>query len=310
MIGAGNFAGQVLVPALQKTGATLKTIAAMGGLSARHLGKKYGFQNCCTDTDMIFSDPEINTVVIATRHDSHAAFVIAALKAGKHVFVEKPLCIRQDELAEISEVYTSLLSHQSSPPLLMVGFNRRFAPHITFMKNLLTAVREPKSFIMTVNAGFIPLDHWTQDRETGGGRVVGEVCHFIDLIRFLTGVMIDDSDVMRMNDLNGDTLIIRLKFIDGSIGTIHYLANGNKAFPKERLEVFCGGRILQLDNFRKMRGYGWPGFTKMNLWRQDKGHRGEIDAFVDAVRNGNAAPIPFDEIVEVAKISILSEGRS
>jgi predicted dehydrogenase len=186
----------------------------------------------------------------------------------------------------------------------MVGFNRRFAPQVIKMKELLETVREPKSFIMTVNAGFIPPDHWTQDPKVGGGRIVGEACYFIDLLRFLAGTEIDSSEIFRMRAQTNDTVTINLSFKDGSIGTIHYFANGSRSFPKERLEVFAGQKILQLDNFKVLRGYGWKGFRKMRLWRQDKGHKAEVKAFVEAVQNGEPSPIPFEEIVEVTRTTI------
>jgi predicted dehydrogenase len=190
----------------------------------------------------------------------------------------------------------------------MVGFNRRFAPQVVRMKGLLEGVRAPKALVMTVNAGAIPADHWTQDVATGGGRIVGEACHFIDLLRFLAGSPIAAWERSAMDSATHDTISLQLSFADGSIGTIHYFANGNKAFPKERLEVFAGGRVLQLDNFRKLAGFGWPGFGKMNLWRQDKGQRACAQAFVDALRRGGRVPIPFEEIVEVARVSIEMAG--
>ena len=304
-IGAGNYGTQVLIPAFRKAGVRLKTVASSGGVSGVHAGRKYGFEQATTDAAGILADPEINTVVVATRHDSHAHFVCDALRAGKHVFVEKPLAIGPAELAEIEMTYRNVASGNPAT-LLMVGFNRRFAPHIVKVKKLLAAVAEPKSFIMTVNAGVIPREHWTQDAEVGGGRIIGEGCHFIDLLRFLAdspivavqGVMIGPGVTVR-----DDKASFTLRFADGSFGTVHYLANGHKSFPKERLEVFCGGRVLQLDNFRKLTGYGWPGFSKMNLWRQDKGNDACAKAFVAAVETGKAVPIPFDELVEVARIS-------
>ena len=190
----------------------------------------------------------------------------------------------------------------------MVGFNRRFAPHVLKIKQLLERSSGPKSFIMTVNAGAIPAEHWTQDRAIGGGRIVGEACHFIDLLRFLAASPIAGFDVRYMGGMGPaelrDNAVISLGFEDGSVGAIHYLANGSKAFPKERLEVFSGGAVLQLDNFRKMRGFGWPGFSKMNLMRQDKGQKACIAAFLDAIRNGSPSPIPVDEILEVSRVSI------
>lgn len=193
-------------------------------------------------------------------------------------------------------------------PMVMVGFNRRFAPQVQKISALLKGVTGPKSFVMTVNAGAIPAAHWTQDPVVGGGRLIGEACHFVDLLRFLAGSRIASHHVTRMDSQTGDSVCISLKFEDGSIGTVHYLANGSKAFPKERLEVFAAGRVLQLDNFRKLKGFGWPGFGKMNLWRQDKGQKACAAAFVTAVSDGGPAPIPFDQILEVARVSIQVTG--
>jgi predicted dehydrogenase/threonine dehydrogenase-like Zn-dependent dehydrogenase len=306
-IGSGNYATQVLIPAFRKTTARLQTVVSSAGVSGVHAGKKYGFAEASTDTNAVISDQAINTLVITTRHDSHASFVCQALKAGKHVFVEKPLCLTCDELQEIKEIYKQLAA-SSKRPNLMVGFNRRFAPHVQKMKSLLAGVQEPKSFIMTVNAGAIPPDHWTQDKAVGGGRIIGEGCHFIDLLRYLAGAeivsvqasMIGAAPGMTIRD---DKVSFTLSFADGSLGTVHYLANGHKSFPKERLEVFCGGRILQLDNFRSLRGYGWQGFSKMYLWRQDKGQTACAAAFVEAIEKGGRSPITFEEIVEVTRVS-------
>lgn len=303
-VGSGNYATAVLIPAFKQTGARMKMVASSGGVSSVHAGRKYGFEETTTDTDAVFADPEINTVVITTRHDSHAELVCRALMAGKHVFVEKPLCLTLEELEKIRATYVHLEARDNRP-LVMVGFNRRFAPHIRKVKSLLAGVSEPKSFVMTVNAGAIPGDHWTQDKETGGGRIIGEGCHFIDLLRYLAGAPIVTHTRVTMASPSSDTVSLQLEFADGSIGTIHYFANGSKAFPKERLEVFAAGRVLQLDNFRKLKGYGWPGFKHMNLWNQDKGQKASAAAFVKAVSGGEAAPIPFEEIMEVSRISIL-----
>ena len=285
----------------------LKTLASSGGVSGVHFGKKHGFKQTTTDANIIFSDVEINTSVVATRHDSHAKYILDALTAGKHIFVEKPLCLTLKELDAITSAYENALQ-DGKAPTLMVGFNRRFAPQIKKIKELLTGVVEPKSFIMTVNAGDIPIDHWTQDLEIGGGRIIGEACHFIDLLRFLAGVPITHYTANFMGQQPGmvtsDKVSISLSFADGSLGTVHYLANGNKSFPKERLEVFCAGRVLQLDNFRKLHGFGWPGFKKLNIRRQDKGQKACVATFLQAIRNGEASPIPFQEIVEVSRISI------
>jgi predicted dehydrogenase len=190
-----------------------------------------------------------------------------------------------------------------------VGFNRRFSPQVTEMKSLVGTVTEPKGFIMTVNAGEIPADHWTQDRAVGGGRIIGEACHFIDLLRHLAGAPITGHSVLALGRSGGggglaDKVSIMLEFADGSVGTIHYLANGHKSFPKERLEVFAGGRILQLDNFRRLRGWGWKQIHNKRLWRQDKGQTACAFAFVEAVREGGPSPIAPDEILEVSRVSI------
>ena len=186
----------------------------------------------------------------------------------------------------------------------MVGFNRRFARQVQKIRELLAATVGPKAFVMTVNAGKVPPDHWTRDREIGGGRIIGEVCHFIDLLRFLADNQIVSHANLTMRSKNSDTASLQLGFEDGSIGTVHYFANGNKAFPKERLEIFVGGRILQLDNYRKLTGYGWPGFGRMNLWRQDKGQHACAAAFLRAIKSGGPAPIAPEEIFEVARVTI------
>jgi len=298
VLGAGNYARAVLVPAFAAAGARLRTIASAGGVSSAHAARKFGFEQATTDNDAVFSDPAVRAVVIATRHESHGALVLEARRANKHVFVEKPVCISLDELAAIHDAW------RAGGPILMVGFNRRFAPQVARMKSLLGGVPGPKAFVMTVNAGAIPASHWTQDRASGGGRLVGEACHFIDLLRFLAGAQIAGHRVTTMSGAQRDSASITLAFADGSIGSIHYLANGSKSFPKERLEVFAAGRVIQLDNFRRLRGFGWPGFSRMNLWRQDKGQKACAAAFVDAVAKGAAAPIPLDEILEVSRVAI------
>ena len=299
-IGAGNYATQILIPAFAETSAHLHTVLSAGGVSAVHAAKRLGISNASTDMEIALGDPTINTIVVSTRHNSHASICIDALHAGKHVFVEKPLILSARELELLIEAYDS----NDYNGLLMVGFNRRFAPQIVELKQLLKKTSQPKTFIYTINAGSIPTDHWTQDPEIGGGRIIGEACHFIDLLRHLAGANIESLNVSKTQELDGnktpsDIATIAMTFADGSHGTVHYFSNGNKAFPKERLEVFCGGGIIQLDNFRKMRGYGWPGFKKMNLFKQDKGNAACVAAFVEAIDSGNMSPIPFEELVEV-----------
>lgn len=302
-VGSGNYAGAVLVPAFREAGARLVSVASSAGVSGLHVGRKFGFEKTTTDVAELLEDATINAVVIATRHDTHAGLVCRALQAGKHVFVEKPLALSRQELDDV-EAARNASVEAGKPATVMVGFNRRFAPQIQKMKTLLEGASGPKAFVMTVNAGAIPAEHWTQDRQTGGGRIVGEACHFIDLLRYLAAAPVEKHGVAMMASPTGDTATITLTFADGSVGSIHYFANGSKSFPKERLEVFAGGRILQLDNFRRLRGFGWPGFRKMNLWRQDKGQKACAAAFVRAVEQGGDAPIPFGELLEVGRITI------
>jgi predicted dehydrogenase len=269
-----------------------------------HHGRKYGFARASTDAAALLAEAEVDAVVVATRHHTHARYVLEALQAGKHVFCEKPLCLRQDELDQIRAE-----ARGRPAQALMVGFNRRFAPQVVRMKQLLAGVAEPKSFIVTVNAGEIPPGHWTQDPAAGGGRIVGEACHFIDLLRHLAGAPIVGQGAVALGrhpgvPVTSDKSTLTLQFADGSVGSIHYLANGHRGFPKERIEVFCAGRVLQLDNFRRLRGWGWPGFSKLNLWRQDKGTHACVSTFVEAIRAGAASPIPLAEVLEVSAASI------
>ena len=296
-VGSGGYATKILMPAFQSAGAQLVAVASTGGLSAMYAAKKFEFAEATTDVAALLADDRIDTVVIATRHDSHASLVCRALQAGKHVFVEKPLALKAEEIEEVEAAYGSL----SEPRLVMVGFNRRFAPQVTRMRQLLAAVKGLKTLVYTVNAGAIPGDHWTQDPAVGGGRILGEACHFLDLLRYLTGCPATQIQVTRQS---ADNVSIGVTYEDGSIGTVHYVSGGHKSFSKERLEVFGGGRVLVLNNYRKLRGYGWPGFRRMNLWSQNKGAREMAVAFVHAVRNGGPAPIPFEELIEVARLTV------
>jgi predicted dehydrogenase/threonine dehydrogenase-like Zn-dependent dehydrogenase len=307
-LGAGNFAGQVLIPAFRRHGARLLQIASRSGLTAAVTGRKHGFEQILSDTDAPFADPQVDALVIATRHDSHAELVCRGLASGKHVFVEKPLAVTTSQLDRVLAAARADAERGTSH-VLMVGFNRRFAPHVLQMQRLLSGVRDGKAFVMTVNAGQIPPEHWVHDPVAGGGRIIGEGCHFIDLLRCLCGhpiVAVQASMFGReAADLtHDDRMTITLNFADGSIGTVHYFANGHKAVAKERLEVFCGGRVLQLDNFRTLRGVGWPGFRRMTLWKQDKGHAAGVAAFLQSIRTGSRSPIPLDELAEVSRVTI------
>jgi len=306
-IGAGNYASRVLIPAFKAAGAGLECVVSRTGVSSVHHGKKAGFKTASTELTDIYHNDAINIVAIVTRHDVHAEQVLDAIKANMNVFVEKPMALRLDQLEQIDAAFkASETSHQQR---LMIGFNRRYAPHIVKMKALLVPKREPKVIIITINAGAIPADHWTQDPDVGGGRIIGEGCHFIDLARFLVGAPITSQHAVMMGNAPGieirqDKVTITLSFEDGSLATIHYLANGGKAFPKERVMVFCGDAVLQMDNYRVMTGYDWPGFKKMKLHKQDKGQTACVQAFVEAVRTGQPCPIPYDEVMESSRVSI------
>lgn len=308
-IGAGNYASRTLIPAFKKNKAILDTLVTSGGVSGVHHGLKAGFLKTTTDLNTIWSNEKINTVIIVTRHNQHASQVLSAIKSGKDIFVEKPLALKLDELEAIGHAFESINKSREIPLRLMIGFNRRFSPHIIKMKSLLQIKHEPKVIVITVNAGLIPDDHWTQDPEIGGGRIIGEGCHFIDLMRFLIGkpiighnsIMIGSASGM---DVRTDKVSINLSFEDGSIGSIHYLANGGKTFPKERVEVFCGDAVLQLDNYRVLKGYDWPGFNKMKLLKQDKGQNACAEAFINSIKYGKPTPIPYDEVMEISRVSI------
>ena len=303
-LGAGNYAGRVLIPAFKSAGAQLHSVASNGGVSALHFGRKYGFKEAVTESEKLFLDSSIDTVVIATRHNLHAEQVLAAIDAKKHIFCEKPLCLTLEELEKIRSRVGDGASTE-----LMVGFNRRFAPHVQKMKELLNTLNEPISMIITVNAGDIPADHWTQDPTIGGGRMIGEGCHFIDLARYLANSPILTFHAQSIGastnvKIRDDKVSINLGFENGSFASINYLANGHKSFPKERVEIFSSGRVLQLDNFRSLKGWGWSGFRSMRLWRQDKGQKACVKAFMDAVKKEAPMPISHQELFEVSKISI------
>lgn len=299
VIGAGSFSRRVLLPALRKTEARLKTIASTGGTSAGIVGRNLGFAYATSDYRQILDDPEINTVFVVTQHNSHARLVCEALRAGKHVFVEKPLAINREQLADIQETVASVPYKQ-----LMVGFNRRFAPQAVRLRDLLASRTEPCTLLYTVNAGHIPPEHWTQDAAVGGGRIIGEACHFIDLLLFLVGSPIAGVEARMVRPSSSrssgqDKMTICLDFEDGSSGVVHYLSHGSKRFPKERLEVFSEQRVAVLDNFNRLYGYGWPGLRTLRSLKQDKGHEAEITAFIQRVQQGGDWLIPWQDLRDV-----------
>ena len=304
LLGAGSFATTTLLPAIKRVGGVEMIVAcAANGSHARHASGKFGFRSCTTDEREILDNPEVNTVVIATRHHLHAAQVIAALNSGKHVFCEKPLCLNEAELSSIAAAHHDQANHVQNPNrrLLMIGFNRRFAPLAVRLKSFLQEVHEPLAIHYRVSAGFLPADHWLNDPLQGGGRIIGEVCHFVDFLCFLTGtspVEVETRGLPNSGQYSNDNVVCSLRFAGGSQGAISYLANGDRSFSKERIEVFGGGRVAVLEDFRRLELVrGGKKRVLRSLLRQDKGHRDEWEAFVSAIRTGKESPIPFREIV-------------
>ncbi|HMX76158.1 MAG TPA: bi-domain-containing oxidoreductase [Anaerolineales bacterium] len=299
VLGAGLYANATLLPVLKDNkDYELIGIASSGGLHAQHSGKKFGFQYATSSEDEIINDPKINTVAILTRHDTHADLAIKALKAGKHVFVEKPLAINSNQLSVVSK---QLL--KTDHCLLTTGFNRRFSPLARSLKSQLESLQEPKHLHYRVNAGFIPANHWTQDEAIGGGRIIGEACHFIDTLTFLVGalpVKVSAQALPNNGKYREDNVSMTFTFADGSIGVVDYLANGDKSMPKERLEVFCGGMVAVLDDYVSLNVVK-DGKRKEEKGAQDKGWRGEMAAFAEAVQGKGEAPIPYGQIIAVTK---------
>jgi predicted dehydrogenase/threonine dehydrogenase-like Zn-dependent dehydrogenase len=315
VLGAGNYATAVFLPTVNKVGTVHKAVVtSASGLSARHAAAKFGFKIASSSEEEFLSSPEINLVAVLTRHNQHARQVLAALRAGKHVYCEKPLAILAEELNEIVEAL-----ERETLPLLMVGFNRRFAPFTRKLQDFLAQTSEPFAAHYRINAGAIPLNHWVHDPGQGGGRIIGEGCHFIDYLTFLAGTSPVSVSAQALPD-NGryrqDNVVITLSFPNGSLGTITYMANGDKSFPKERVEVFCGGRVAVLDDFRRLEMiYNGRRQVLQARLGQDKGHRGSWAAFLEAVRKGGPAPIPYSQLIGVtrttfAAVESLAENRT
>ena len=299
VLGAGLFANATLLPAIKKIhDIQLVGIASAGGLHAQHSGRKFGFVYATSSDDEILNDPGINTIAILTRHDTHADLAIKALQAGKHVFVEKPLAINRDQLSAVSSQLAA-----DGCPLLAVGFNRRFAPLAGQLATHFAHRTEALYMHYRLNAGTIPLNHWVQDPAQGGGRVIGEGCHFVDFLAFLAGAAPISVTAHSLPD-NGkyceDNLSMTFTFPDGSVGVVDYLANGDKSFPKERLEVFCGGRVAVLDDFRTLETIR-DGRRETIRKAQDKGWYGEWVTFARAIHTGGEPPIPYEQLVGVTK---------
>lgn len=313
IVGAGNFTQAMILPSLKKVGASMKYILSSGGLSSTTLAKKYGVPNSTTDLDAVLSDEEVDGVVITTQHNLHAGMTIQALKAGKQVFVEKPLALKPEELDEIISVV------EETGNTVTVGFNRRFSPHAEKMRSLLGERPGSMNVIATMNAGHIPAEVWVHDLESGGGRIVGEACHYVDMITYLTGSKVVEVSMQAMGTdpkENTDNASIHLKYENGSLGVINYFANGNKSYSKERVELYYQGKNLILDNFRRLDGYGFgSGFSsKILKTKQDKGHHKQFELLTQRWKEGGAPLIPFEEIVNTTKatfaaIESLKQGK-
>ncbi len=300
VLGAGNYAGATFLPAVKKSSSTgLIGIASSGGVTAQNLGRKFGFEFAASSTDEILNHSNINTVAILTRHESHARLVLEALKKNKHVYCEKPLSIDKPSLKSIEKELT-----KPDHPYLTVGFNRRFAPFSVSLKEFFVDRTEPMYIHYRVNAGYLPPSHWQNDALVGGGRLIGEGCHFIDFLTFLTGqpiVQVSATGMPNIGKYSNDNLSIQLDFQDGSIGSIAYLANGSKSHAKEYVEVFCEGRIGILEDFRQLTLVGEKGKqTLHSRFRQNKGHQAAWEIFTTAIREGKPEPIPYAELLRVS----------
>ncbi len=307
IIGAGNFTTATVLPAIKGLDANLKYMVSAGGLSASIAAKKGGFSHAATDYKDVLKDDEVDLVMITTRHNLHAPMVIDSLQAGKHVFVEKPLCLNRDELAEIDRVYRTLTSDPScrtSPsPTLTVGFNRRFAPFAVKMKSLIGETQ--CNIVATMNAGEIPPNVWVHDLAVGGGRIVGEACHFIDLCSYLAGSQVTAvcmSAMGRSPKENTDNASILLRYENGTNAVINYVANGSKSYAKERVEVHSQGRSLIMDNWRKLSGFGFKGFKKQR-GKLDKGHAAQFKLLIERTKSGGEALIPYESILNTTRAS-------
>jgi predicted dehydrogenase/threonine dehydrogenase-like Zn-dependent dehydrogenase len=301
IIGAGNFTKMTVMPALKNSGAQYKYISSAGGLTATSLAKKYGIAQATTDYRLILEDKDVDLVLVTTRHDLHAKMVTEILQSSKHVFVEKPLAIDREGLTAIIDTYHTLKNGAT----VNVGFNRRFSTYAQKAKSLIGEATSDLNMIATMNAGYIPRDVWVQDMKTGGGRIIGEACHFIDLMQFFSGSKVSSvvmSGLGTHPEENTDNAIITLRFANGAQGVIHYFSNGSKSYPKERIELYTQGRTLVIDNFRKMTGYGFGRFSSLRSGL-DKGHKAQFKALVEAVKATGQPLIPFEDIINTTEAS-------
>lgn len=306
VLGAGNFARLVLLPLIAaETKFRPVMLGSAGGSSAMHSGQKHGFDRVTSEEDELIHAPDVEAVFIVTQHDQHARQVLKSLRAGKSVFVEKPLCLTTTELAEIEAAIAE------SPGQLLVGYNRRFSPAAVEVQRFFSAYRGPKTISLRFNAGAIPADHWLQDPDVGGGRIIGEACHGIDLATFLAGappvrVFAQSIGGAHSPEVTDDQCFLTLQHADGSISSIAYLAGGDKAFPKERVEVFGGGQVAVIEDFRQVTTASHGKLTTGKIRAQDKGHAGEIAAWAHALREGGPAPIAWEDLRATSLTAMLA----
>jgi predicted dehydrogenase/threonine dehydrogenase-like Zn-dependent dehydrogenase len=306
VIGAGQFAKAVLLPAFAAhKQARIQAVCTSSGLTARDVGRRYGAAYCTSDAAQVLADPEVDAILVATRHDQHAALTAQALRAGKAAFVEKPLALTMDGLADVQQALASMPGAR-----LVVGYNRRFAPLAARCKAFFQPRIEPLFITYRINAGAFPADHWVFDPKEGGGRILGEVCHFVDFICYLTDALparihAEALPGKGLRALERDSVTITLRMSDGSVGTIHYLANGDASVPKEYVEVFGGQRSAILDNYRSLSLHHRNKTSTRRLLNQAKGHVEEVAAFVRAVADGEPMPIDDHTLIAVTQTTLL-----
>ena len=300
LVGAGNYTKKFILPALKNNRLDIKYIASLNGENAHFLSKKYLIEKNTTDIDSVMNDNEIENIIISTTHDSHADLVCKALEKNKNIFVEKPLCISISQLKTIEEYY------RRSSSILMVGYNRRFSPLSIRVKELISLCHEPISVNYTINAGRVPKESWVGDKDKSGGRIIGEVCHFIDLIKYFCGSSIREYHIVKKEF--SDSCIINLIFKNNSIANINYFDNGSKIYQKERIEIFVTERTLIIENFRKLKGFGWNNFNTMNLWKQNKGNMECVNGFIKSIKNSKDSPISFEDIFEISDVTLKLSG--
>lgn len=305
VIGAGNFAQSMLLPHLKKnSNVSLRGVATISPLDTLDVAERFGFIYAASSADEILADPDVDAVIIATRHDTHAELAIQAMNSGKAIHLEKPLAMSSEEINQIVEEYQNNAHDTSSSSFLMLGFNRRFAPMVKLAKEFITEQPEPLAIIYRVNAGYLPIDHWTQDPMQGGGRIIGEVCHFIDLLQFFSDSKVTQVYARALPNQGkylNDNVAITLSLENGSIGSVLYTANGNKSLSKENIEIFGGGKVAIIDDYKSIKFIENGKIIKSNKGSKDKGHKSEMNAWIDSIRFGQSEPVPFNEAVIATK---------